>query len=305
MQAPLVRYGQPLHKKTRKHTHNQSQTPPDTTHPHPPPAPLSLAASNPASCSKHETTDSSPSRSATSRSSGSTLPTGAPLALVEAAFITAMSGIRLIVRAGDLRAVSYSPHTCGGRGLARLRLTASLASAVLEARRRLSCFSPGTSVDVWRTPEERRYVTATAAGALQPGRADAAATWRSGAPTSTTLQPAAPTFHPPGTAYYQPQPLTNTSASAATAVRAAAAHATAAATAPTPTPSLPLPTPPPGSLPPAPPLLHSPPPPPPLPLLLYSPPPPTSLPAPLPLPLMPLTRLPLPPRPPSLHTRTR
>jgi len=89
---------------------------------------------------------------------GLNLPTGAPLALVETAFITAMAGIRLIVRAGDLRAVSYSPHTCGGRGLARLRLTASLASAVLAARRRLSCFSPGTSVDVWRTLEERRYV---------------------------------------------------------------------------------------------------------------------------------------------------
>ena len=50
-------------------------------------------------------------------------------------------------------------------------------------------------------------------------------------------------------------------------------------------------------------LLHSPPPA--LPLLLYSPQPPASLQAPRPLPLMPLTRLPLPPRPPSLPTRNQ
>ena len=104
-----------------------------------------------------------------------------------------MAAIRLPLQQPHVQVVSYAPLAVGGRGLARLRLPAPAAAAVLAAKPRLSSFQPGISVDVWRGPEERRYVAERRTDERRfwptPGSADAAPDWR-------PLRSAAPAFVP-------------------------------------------------------------------------------------------------------------
>lgn len=83
---------------------------------------------------------------------------GSPLSAAQAAFLAALALIRLPAAARDVHTVSHSPHSCSGRGRARLRLPAALAQAVLAAAPRLRGFCPEISVDVWRKPEEQQWI---------------------------------------------------------------------------------------------------------------------------------------------------
>ena len=128
--------------------------------------------------------------------------------------MTCMAAIRLPVQPHSVQAVDYTPHSCSGRGCARLRLPAALAQAALAAAPRLRCFRPDVSLDVWHSREERRWVQTAIATQPAPGQADAAGTWRplntpaAMRPTAASgLRSAAPAFVPlfptkttPGTA---------------------------------------------------------------------------------------------------------
>lgn len=136
---------------------------------------------------------------------GLPLPIDATAAATEAAFARVATSIRLPVPQEAVRAVSYSPHACGGRGCARLSLPALAARAVLDAAPRLPAYGLSSiSVTLWQGPAERQFLAQQRAVPRSPdrttGRADAAATWRRPHPRADVSAPvmrsAAPTFCP-------------------------------------------------------------------------------------------------------------